>query len=400
MNLHSASSATGELERLILRQAERAPGRRFLGGVFGTSVVTYGQLAQRVRRCGSQLDAAGVARGSRVLIDLPDPVAFAVACIGVVAAGRCAVPVHPDTSGAELAAVRPEAAIRACPERLGGVGLDVLPVPGEADEGAFGCDARGSLLLPTRGSAGDARRVELTEDRLLHVAVATARHDRLTALDHGFSPLPQRRVDVEMAPVLATLVAGGELMLDDRFHRHGFWETLIAHDVTWANLSPEILAVLAEGMPPSRVPRLRFIRSASAPLPVGVRDRIEEFTGAIIVESYGMVEAAGQIAATPLDGTAPDGSCGRPVAIELVVRGRDGLAVAPGVTGEVWIRGAGVIEAYDGGSAGDRFDADGWLVTGDRGWRDEDGFLFLAGAPACEFAAGAPAASRLHALAS
>lgn len=48
-------------------------------------------------------------------------------------------------------------------------------------------------------------------------------------------------------------------------------------------------------------------------------------------------------------------------------------------TGEIWIRGSGVIDAYDGGRAAERFDAGGWLDTGDRGFLDTDGYLFLAG---------------------
>jgi acyl-CoA synthetase (AMP-forming)/AMP-acid ligase II len=92
-----------------------------------------------------------------------------------------------------------------------------------------------------------------------------------------------------------------------------------------------------------------------------------------------MTEAASQITATPLDGSAPAGSCGRPVDAEVQVRDSDGRPVPPGTTGQIWIRGAGVVDAYAGRRGAGRFDTGGWLDTRDLGYLDEDGFLFLAG---------------------
>jgi acyl-CoA synthetase (AMP-forming)/AMP-acid ligase II len=221
--------------------------------------------------------------------------------------------------------------------------------------------------------------VELTEPRLLHVAFTVARHNRLTAEDRGFSPLPLFHINAEVVALLATLTAGAELLLDRRFRRRGFWEALAGHDVTWINLVPAIMAILTAYPVPIRPERLRFVRSASAPLPVAVRHRFELLAGAPVVESYGMTEAASQITATPLDGSAPAGSCGQPVGTEVEIRDDGGQPVTAGTTGEIWIRGAGVIDSYDGGRDAERFDSYGWLDTGDRGYFDADSFLFLAG---------------------
>jgi acyl-CoA synthetase (AMP-forming)/AMP-acid ligase II len=128
-----------------------------------------------------------------------------------------------------------------------------------------------------------------------------------------------------------------------------------------------------------RPARLRFVRSASAPLPVAVRRRIEALAGVPVVESYGMTEAASQITATPLDGSAPAGSCGRPVGAQVEVRDSGGRPLPAAATGRIWIRGAGIIDSYADGRAAERFDADGWLDTHDLGYLDEDGFLFLTG---------------------
>jgi acyl-CoA synthetase (AMP-forming)/AMP-acid ligase II len=376
--------SVSRLARLVARRAREAAPRHFLADIHGDQTLTYAQMASRVRRCHATLDAAAIPPGGRLLIDVADPIDFSAAYIGVIAAGRCAVPINPQAPVAELEriamAARPAAVIGDREEPAHRLGLPVLTQTVHVQDAELRREpSPGSVLLLTSGSTGDPTAVELTEDRLLHVAYAVARHNRLTADDRGFSPLPLFHINAEVVALLATLTAGAELLLDRRFHRHGFWESLADHDVTWINLVPAILAILAEYPVPVRPRRLRFIRSASAPLPVAVRQRIEALAGAPVVESYGMTEAASQITATPLGGPAPPGSCGRPVATEVEVRDCDGQPVAPGTIGQIWIRGAGVIAAYDAGSAAERFDAGGWLDTRDRGYFDDDGFLFLAG---------------------
>ncbi len=99
--------------------------------------------------------------------------------------------------------------------------------------------------------------------------------------------------------------------------------------------------------------------------------------GEIVVESYGMTEAASQITATTPGIAAPSGSAGRPVGVELEVRDTDGLVTDH--IGHIWLRGPGVITNYVGGRAAERFDRDGWLDSGDLGRLDADGYLFLIG---------------------
>jgi acyl-CoA synthetase (AMP-forming)/AMP-acid ligase II len=389
---HENAPARGDLALLIARRARDDGARRFLEDAGGGHALSYAELGCRVRQYRAALDAAGIAPRGRVLIHVADPIAFSVAYLGSIAAGRCAVPVNPNAPPAELdraaAAVRPTAVIGGPPDGVGGLGLPIVPAPlavaPAADPhgdhaGVRAVPVSGSALLLTSGSTGAPKAVELTEARLLHVARAVADHNRLTPDDRGFNPLPLFHINAEVVALLATLAAGATLVLDRRFHRHGFWETVAEHDVTWINLVPAILGILAEHPIPVRPRRLRFIRSAAAPLPNAIRHRMEVLAGAPVVESYGMTEAASQIAAMPLDGSGPAGSCGRPVGTDVEVRGSSGRPVPTGTIGQIWIHGAGVIDAYDRGRAAERFDARGWLDTGDRGSLDADGYLFLAG---------------------
>jgi acyl-CoA synthetase (AMP-forming)/AMP-acid ligase II len=118
---------------------------------------------------------------------------------------------------------------------------------------------------------------------------------------------------------------------------------------------------------------IRFARSASAPLPLAVLKRFEETAGIPVVETYGMTEAASQIAANPVEGPRRPGSVGKPVGTDVRV------AAPAGTVGGVFIRGAGVIDHYDSPGYDDRFDDEGWLDTGDLGRFDEEGWLYLVG---------------------
>jgi acyl-CoA synthetase (AMP-forming)/AMP-acid ligase II len=199
-------------------------------------------------------------------------------------------------------------------------------------------------------------------------------------------------VNAEVVGVLSALAAGACLIVDRKFRRRGFWELIEARQATWINAVPAIITIL--GMDPPAAPlngRIRFIRSASAPLAPAALQRFEKSFGIPVVETYGMTEAASMITANPLDGPRKAGSAGRPAGSEVrVVESPDGpegsagslgpaVPCPAGTVGRVQIRGAGVIRQYAANGRPGAFDADGWLDTGDLGHLDSDGYLFLAG---------------------
>jgi oxalate---CoA ligase len=386
----------GGLAPLVAGRAAEYGERSFAEEATTGRALSYRQLGQLVRWRADALAAAGVPGGARVLIDVADPVGFCAEYLGVVAAGRCAVPVNPSAPGAELArtvaTVRPAAIISDHRDGVSIAGVPSLENPPRSLPSSPGGDHRpgalapprpvrasGSVLLLTSGSTGAPKAVELTERQLLHVAAEVARHNELTPADRGYNPLPLFHINAQVVALLASLVAGATVLADRKFRRTGFWERLAERDVTWINAVPAILTILAGYPVTARPARLRFIRSASAPLPAAVRERIQSQARVPVVESYGMTEAASQITAMPLDGSGPAGSCGRPAGVAVQIRDPGGHPVTAGTNGAVWLRGPGVIRGYAAGRAAERFDADGWLNTGDLGHLDDAGFLFLAG---------------------
>jgi acyl-CoA synthetase (AMP-forming)/AMP-acid ligase II len=375
------------LRDLVTERAMSTPYRCFLADARSERSFDFAGLRAAADAWSRELDAARVPLGARVLVDIEDPLAFCAVHLAVIAAGRSSAPVDPAAPPADAErtrrALKPWLVIS---DRLSAPGMHVNPATGlplnppTCPQGAGSAEQRmGSVALLTSGSTGTPKTVVLTERQLLHTARHVVERHQLCATDRGFNPLPLFHINAEVVALLATLLAGGTLVLDRRFHRTGFWQLLVEKEITWVNAVPAILSILALNDVSAIPPRLRFIRSASAPLPAAAREQITLRTGVTVVESYGMTEAASQITATPLGGGHPPGSVGQPVGVELEVTGPDGQRLAPDVLGRVRIRGESVITAYADGAAAERFDATGWLDTGDLGRLDAKGYLYLAG---------------------
>jgi acyl-CoA synthetase (AMP-forming)/AMP-acid ligase II len=311
-----------------------------------------------------------------------DPLAVAVAWLGIVAAGRCVAPVAADLPAGRRDRWRQEVApvleLRAEDGPPGVPGHNVPSHLVPSHHGPSGSSSPGSgpagVLLTSSGTTGPPKLVRLTVPQLLHTAASVVRAHELGPDDRCWCPLPLHHVNAEVVGLLATLLSGGTLVLDERFHRTGAWELLAERRITWFNAVPAVLALLLRGTPPARpLPHLRFVRSASAPLPRPVHDAFVALSGLPVVETYGMTEAGSQITANDLHRPVP-GSVGRPVGVDL----RIAAAGVDGV-GRVQIRGAGVVTSYASAAGAEAFTADGWLDTGDLGWLDRSGALFLAG---------------------
>ncbi len=340
------------------------------------------------------------ARGlSTIGLVVGDPMEFADVFLGCVSAGFWVAPLDPSMPakgsgglGVALARTGVDVVLADRPAPAGVEGewieldrLDQLHDGRVTRPGATAPQPAGAggVVLSSSGTTGTPKVVRLGQDKLLHTARCVASHLELGPADRGFNPLPLFHINAEVVGLLSALVAGSSLVLDDRFHRSGFWDLMAERSITWINAVPAIISRLGALRPGETVPGgIRFVRSASAPLPVVVADRFEEGTGIPVIETYGMTEAASQITAHPLSQPRRPGSVGLPVGLELrIVRQTEAVGSpleAPEFhIGHVEIRGVSVIEGYVGATHQDRFHPDGWLRTGDLGHKDADGFVYL-----------------------
>jgi oxalate---CoA ligase len=344
-------------------------GAVYLEDARGTGILTYAGLLAAVRDWERRLDDAGLPPGTRIAVRLAQPLEYATALVAIIGAGRVAVPLDPMAPGADVARVlavaRPAATVADGPFGINSVDF---PPPAVAEGGIFLC---------TSGTTGTPKGILLRDEQLAHVAASVVSHHRLSRADRGYCSLPLFHVNAEVVGLLATLRARGRLALDRKFSRRGFWEMIAGRRITWINAVPAIISILAMDPPPAR-PAVRFVRSASAPLPLAALTRFESALGIPVIETYGMTEAASMITANPLDGPRKPGSAGRPAGAEVQIM-LPGGPDRPGEIGRVRIRGNGVITEYASGGRAGAIDAEGWLDTGDLGYLDEDGYLFLVG---------------------
>jgi acyl-CoA synthetase (AMP-forming)/AMP-acid ligase II len=389
----SIDPVQGGLALLISQQATRCGDRTYLEDANGDSRMSFRELAGTTSQWAGRLETEGIAADAVIALSIADPLTFASTFLSLIAAGRWTAPldhhagdVDPTALAASAQRVHAEVLItdRPLPD---GMGLRVLvlgddhPVQGSP----LPLDSLGGgAVLASSGTTGTPKVIPLAQRQLLCTASNVAQHHQLTPQDRGFNSLPLFHINAEVVGLLATLIAGSTLVLADRFRRTNFWDTMAQRDVTWINAVPAIVTLLADLRPDETIPHgIRFIRSASAPLPAHALESFEAATGIPVLETYGMTEGASQITANPLRGVRKPGSVGLPVGVELRIVPYDAEPEDdPSIdllTGQVEIRGPSVITAYGNGEHADRFDPEGWLKTGDIGHIDSDGYLFLDG---------------------
>jgi len=184
--------------------------------------------------------------------------------------------------------------------------------------------------------------------------------------------------------MLAPIAHGGSLAMPPKFSASRFWDLVTRHGCTWLNMVPTMVSYLLEGPAPSReaLKKVRFCRSASAPLPPEYIRAFEEKFGVGVIETMGLTETVAPAFSNPYEaGRRKIGSVGRASGCEAKVVDEKGDSLPDGTAGEIVIRGPQVTQGYykNPSATASAFFPGGWLRTGDVGVRDADGFFFVTG---------------------
>jgi len=356
--------------------------------------LTYSGLRAQVMSAAGVLRRAGIERGNRVALALPNGHPALVGFLAATVAGTAA-PLNPayryeefrfyleDTS-ARLLIVPPDgadAARKAAQE----LGVNVLTSEDLEELGAPKPDMPSpediALVLHTSGSTGRPKRVPLSHANLAASIQTIANTYQLTEEDVSLCLMPLFHVHGLMASVMATLFTGGTAVIPVRFNPMSFWRTVLDEGITWYSAVPTIHQLMLMRRRPSDDHALRFVRSCSAALSPGLMKELEDHFETPILEAYGMTEASHQIASNPLPPAAHmPGSVGPGTGTRISIRDEYGDELPLGNTGEVCIQGPGVIRAYENNpeATAEGFFKD-WFRTGDLGTLDGDGYLRLVG---------------------
>jgi len=335
----------------------------------GGQTWTAATLWARAGGAASWLAGQGIGPGDRVVLLLPSSPTFVALVWGAWRLGAVVVPVEPSSSPRER---------RFFAEHSGASLVVEVPPPlperGQVPEVPAPDRA---LLLYTSGSTGDPKGVVLTHDNVLasvHDTIAWFGFDAATRLLCVLNPTHGHGLIVGL---LAPLLAGGVVVLEERFHAFSvgrFWPVCAAHQVTCFSSVPSILRTLlrlTEGG--DRPASVQFGLCASAPLSPGFQASFEQTFGVPLANNYGMTETATWVTRNGLDPDRRVGTVGRAQGCEVDILG-------PGPMGEVRVRGPQVSPGYhDNSEATARAFRDGWFHTGDLGQLDSDGFLALVG---------------------
>lgn len=177
-------------------------------------------------------------------------------------------------------------------------------------------------------------------------------------------------------------MSGGSVIVPLKFSASQFWDDFVTHEANWFTAVPTIHQLLLKNPFPSPMPQIRFVRSCSSPLAPTVHKQLETLLNAPVLEAYAMTEAAHQMTSNPLPpGVRKPGSVGLPQGLDLKIMDDAGNALAQGEIGEVCVLGDNVTPGYLGDPkvVASPFTKSGYLRTGDQGYLDKDGYLFLTG---------------------
>ena len=366
---------------------------------------TYRQLAQRADHFARKLIKQGLTPGDKVASLLNNGVFTAEWLLGTMYGGFVPVPLNPCLSAGDLAHqlenseaklffvesdyrnfIRPftpahvSVEIVDVDDPLAPDGEPEVPFPEGVREGDM------ALMAHTSGSTGRPKGVVVSHRNLIEGGQNTVNAHQLTEQDRSLCVLPLYHMNAQVITLIATLLSGGSIVVPHQFKAARFWNWVGDYRCTWFALVPSLISQLIQSHnpppPPAQCAFVRFARSSSAPLPPSLMLAFERKFGLPLIEAMGMTEAGGAIFSNPLPpASRKPGSPGHPWGFECRIVDTGGSDIPSGATGEILVRGPSVMKGYfkDSKATAEILDSEGWLRTGDLGYQDDDGFVFLRG---------------------
>jgi oxalate---CoA ligase len=377
----------------------------------GQAPLTYEHLRLHLVEIASRLNSLGIGRNDRVAIVLPNGPEMAVAFLSVASCATSA-PLNPayratefdfylndlkakallvlagsDSPARDAARERRIPIMELSPLDSGPAGTFRIsgdPQPLAAQKG-FAQPDDVALILHTSGTTSRPKIVPLT-----HLNICTSARNivstlRLTEADRCLNVMPLFHIHGLIGALLSSMTAGGNVVCTAGFNESKFFGWMKERVPTWYTAVPTMhQAILARADENADVIAncpLRLIRSSSSSLPPQVMEKLESVFNAPVIESYGMTEAAHQMASNPLPPRQrKPGSVGVSAGPEVAIMDEVGNFLPAGSKGEIVIKGANVTAAYENNpDANKNSFTNGWFRTGDQGFMDDEGYLFISG---------------------
>jgi len=350
-------------------------------------------LAARLRK------EFGVRPGDRVGLCLKNCPEFIAAIFGVLQAGGVVVPINNFLKPAEAsyiladagatALIREGAPVEPTSELTAKLpGLKFFPV-----EEFAGAPAQPSVepalttrkesdlafIIYTSGTTGRPKGAMLSHGNLLcniesgRQTLETDDRDRVVVL------LPMFHSFMLCVGILLPMTTGCSIVLIKSLHPpRNVIQEMIARQATILPAIPQFFRILANAHAPPGMP-LRVCISGAAALPAEILKEFNSRFPIPLLEGYGLSEASPVVAFNPIRGPWKAGSIGVPIpGVEISVQNDAGEILHAGQVGEICVRGGNVMQGYwNQPEETAKAIRNGWLLTGDIGYRDLDGYYFI-----------------------
>jgi long-chain acyl-CoA synthetase len=346
----------------------------------------------------------GVQNGDRIALWLKNCPEFIPALFGIWEAGAVVVPINnflkPDEVGyilgdaeIDLLITDQELAIHFETLRASRPKLKMLAIDQERhlatppNTGSQPAQSKGpapqaddlAMIIYTSGTTGRPKGAMLSHANLLHnvescrIVLQTVEADRFAVM------LPMFHSYMLTVGILLPLLVGGSIVLVKSLHpvRNALQE-ITQHEATILPAIPPFYRSLVAAPTDIRLP-VRLCISGAAPLPAQILKDFEARFKIPLIEGYGLSEASPVVTKNPLDGTRKPGSIGLPIAnVEVSIQDDGGGQLGTNQIGELCVRGGNVMQGYwNQPEETAKALRNGWLLTGDIGYRDVEGYYFI-----------------------
>ena len=400
-NLYRASTITALLESADAgAPAIGAPDR---------DALTHGGLRALCERTVKSLNIMGIGRNDRVAMVLPNGPEMAASFIAI-ACGATTAPLNPayraeefdfylsdlsakalvilegmESPALAVAEARGIPVIRLVPGQKAGDFTLQAELTGTPQKSGFAEEDDIALVLHTSGTTSRPKIVPLSHTNVTASAYHIGNSLALRKDDVCLNIMPLFHIHGLIAATLSSIAAGASVVCTPGFNALKFFNWFEEASPTWYTAVPTMHQAILTRADRNRDiiarGRLRLIRSSSSSLPPQVMEALEKTFGVPVIESYGMTEAAHQMASNPLPPHPRFSGCvGIAAGPEIGIMDESGHVLPAGELGEIVIRGRNVTAGYEANpEANAKAFTNGWFRTGDQGAIDEMGYLRLTG---------------------
>ena len=411
VNLNEMTAKSNENLRVLLEQRTKENTEKiFLFSEADRREWTYAEFNKSVNRAANMLRENGIVKGDVVSLLLPNSAEYIVAYFACWKIGATANPVNSLLKAEEIEFVvgNSEAKLLIIHSEfqttVKNINLNKIIFDDEAEttkkfsenleETILGKDDE-AIIIYTSGTTGKPKGCLLTHGNLIANARQISEWLGFNEQDRLLTIMPLFHMNAVSVTTMTALYASASTVVSPKFSASKFWQIISDYKITSFGSVATMLSILLQSPksqvpspksknPKSQIPNpkpemLRFAMCGSAPVPAEVLRKFEETFGCLVIEGYGLSESTCRSTFNPPNENRRAGSCGKPIGNEMKIFDENDKEVAIGEIGEIVLRGENIFKGYfKNDEATRKAFQNGWFHTGDIGYRDADGFFYIA----------------------